>query len=302
MSCKCNVGLGNTGIPGCVPIQSVTSSLIMVQLKANDGSENRIDLSSLPTWSDLINEVDASKRWFPLPSFENVEQPKADSQFEEAASGKMAFLRQGKRSFTGELWEGDSSPQFLGKLEEARCVKFGVYVVDVEGNLIGSNKGDGYLYPIPVDNASWDPKWSPATDSTVQKIMLSFDWDRLFDESTLEQITASEAGQNFTELEGLLDVLFTNIVPGTTSTTFTAKFCYGTAITKLAYGGATAVADWSIYNDTTSSSVTVDAVTETPANSGNYQLDHAAGIASTNAYTVSTSKDGFIGEFATTAP
>ena len=31
----------------------------------------------LATWSDLINEADASKRWFPLPAFENVELPQS---------------------------------------------------------------------------------------------------------------------------------------------------------------------------------------------------------------------------------
>jgi hypothetical protein len=129
----------------------------MVPLKANDGTLNGLDLSaSVPVWSDLINETDSSKRWFPIGAFENVELPKADSQFEEANSGKMAFLRQGKRSFSGELWSEDSTPTLLGKLQLNRCVDFGVYIVDVNGNLIGS-KADGYLYPIPVDNPSFDP-------------------------------------------------------------------------------------------------------------------------------------------------
>ena len=82
---------------------------------------------------------------------------------------------------------------------------FGVYVVDVNGNLIGSEV-DGFLYPIPVDNASWDPKFNFATDSTVQKIMLGFDFDRNFDESTMHMVTADEAGIDFTSLKGLTDV------------------------------------------------------------------------------------------------
>ena len=135
--CNCNVGLSNTGRPGCVPLQSVTSKLIMVPLQDNQGNLNGIDLSiALPTWSDLINEADSSKRWFPIPEFENVELAKADSQFEEANSGRMAFLRQGKRSFAGELWADDSTPTLLGKLQNNRCVDFGVYIVDVNGNLV----------------------------------------------------------------------------------------------------------------------------------------------------------------------
>jgi hypothetical protein len=98
----------------------------MVPLKDSLGVANAIDLTaSVPVWSTLINQADSSKRWFPLPQFENVELPKADSLFEEANSGKMAFLRQGKRSFSGELWSEDSTPTLLGKLQLNRCVDFG---------------------------------------------------------------------------------------------------------------------------------------------------------------------------------
>ncbi len=163
LGCNCEAGLSNTGRPNCVPIQSVTSSLIMVPLYDNDGALNGIDLSSaLPTWSSLINQADSSKRWYPLPAFENVELPKADSQFEEANSGRKVFLRQGKRSFLGQLWEEDSSPQLLAKLQNNRCVDFGVYIVDINGNLVGSKVGN-FLYPIPVDNPSFDPKYMFAT-------------------------------------------------------------------------------------------------------------------------------------------
>jgi len=98
LGCNCNLGLSNTGKPGCLPIQSVTSGLIMVPLNAADGTANFIDLdAALPTWADLINEADPSKRWFPLQGFENVELPKADTIFEEANSGRMVYIRQGTR-------------------------------------------------------------------------------------------------------------------------------------------------------------------------------------------------------------
>lgn len=299
VGCNCNVGLSNTGRPGCVPLQSVTSKLIMVPLTANDGTLNGIDLSAaLPTWSDLINEADSSKRWFPLPEFENVELPKADSQFEEANSGRMAFLRQGKRSFAGELWSDDSTPTLLGKLTAGRCVQFGVYIVDVNGNLIGS-KSNGFLYPIPVDEQSWDPKFMFATDSTVQKIMLGFDFYRLFDESTMYMITVTEAGINFNDLSGLIDVNLTEVSQVTTvSITVNASFDYGTALNPILFQGATNTADWSLYNVTTSTLIGVPAgVTEVFP--GVYLVDYA--FDANEDYTLSVVKDGFIGTIAFTA-
>jgi len=240
LGCNCNAGLANTGRPNCLPIQSVTSKLIMVPLYANDGTANYLDLTSpLPTWSDLINEADASKRWFPLPTFENVELPKADSQFEEASSGRMVFLRQGKRSFSGELWAEDSSPTLLSKLQNNRCVDFGVYIVDVNGNLVGSKQNDG-LYPIPVDNPSFDPKYMFATDSTTSKIMVAFDFDRLFDEGTMYMITPTEAGVNFNDLTGLIDVNFTTTSLTSTDLIADLALDYGTALNPIKFIGALA--------------------------------------------------------------
>lgn len=293
IGCDCNAGLANTGRPNCVPIQSVTSSLILVPLFSNAGVRNGIDLTAaLPNWNvDLVNAADASTRWFPLPAFENVELPKDDSQFEEANSGRKAFLRQGKRSFAGELWAEDSTPTFLGKLKASRCVDFGIFIVDVNGNLIGSQEGN-FLYPIPVDNASWDPKFMFATDSTIQKIMLEFDFDRLFHEQTMYLITPIEAGINFNSLEGLVDVVFSNVVPAGTfdSVTFDASTEFGTALNKILYKGATNLVDWSL----TINGVT-EAITSVTENSdGNYTITFAA-QGSGDVAVISVAKLGFVG-------
>jgi hypothetical protein len=296
LGCNCNLGLSNTGRPNCVPIQSVTSKLILVPLKANDGSENFIDLTlPIPIWNDLVNEMDESKRWFPLPSFENVELPKADSQFEEANSGRMVFLRQGKRSFSGELWAEDSSPTLLGKLELNRCVDFGVYIVDVNGNLVGSKVGDR-LYPIPVDNPSFDPRFMFATDSTTQKIMVAFDFDRLFHESTMYMITPTEAGINFNDLSGLVDVNFINSVVNPTDYTADLVLDYGTAYNPILFKGAVS-ADFALFNNTTASVVAVTSVENTD---GNYTFTFAAQTAG-DSLTLSINKDGFDGEITFTA-
>lgn len=211
LGCKCDLGLSNTGTPNCITIQSVTSKLILVPLFNNDGGYNSISLEGTTSFTvdDKINETDASKRWFPLGTFENVTMEKAESSFEEAPSGKKVFIKQGKRSFAGELWS--STPTLLGKIQDNRCVEFGVYIVDVNGNLIGLNKNQGNLRPIPVDNQSFDARLMFATDTTIQKIMVAFDFDRLVDESELWMITPEDAsGFNFNNVEGLLDVrLFT---------------------------------------------------------------------------------------------
>lgn len=299
LGCNCDAGLSNTGLPACLPIQSVTSTLIMVPLKDSTGVRNGLDLTTaVPVWNDLVNEADDTKRWFPLPQFENVELPKADSQFEEANSGRMVFLRQGKRSFSGELWADDSSPTLLSKLQNNRCVDFGVFIVDVNGNLVGSQEGTR-LYPIPVDNPSFNPTYAFATDSTCSKIVVAFDFDRLFDEGTMYMVTPEEAGINFNDLKGLIDVNFADVVEvANTSITFDAEFDYGTAYNKLKLKGLVG-SDFALYNNTTSATETIGSVTENLPLEGNYTLAFA--FVTGESYTASINKDGFVGEYTWTA-
>jgi hypothetical protein len=299
LGCNCDTGLSNTGQPSCVTLQSVTSKVIQVPLMANDGTPNRLSLTTpitATTFTDLVNETDSSKRWYPLPNFENVELAKADTIFEEANSGRKAYLRQGVRSFMGELWATNGTPQFLGKLQSDRCVAFGIYIVDVNGNLVGSKKGD-YLYPITVDNNSWDPKLMFATDSTVGKIMLGFDFDRLFDESTMWMITATEGLMDFNSLNGLLDVNFSApaIVP-TVSINFDAFLSYGTAINPLDYQGAL-TGDWVLTNLTTG--LVITATTTETATAGNYTT--LATFVTGDQYKLSVAKVGFSGDLLFTA-
>ena len=294
LGCKCESGLSNTGTPNCVTLQSVTSKLIMVPLEDSTGAKNFLDLSTVPTVATitaLINQSDASKRWFPLPQFEKVELPKADSTFEEAPSGRRLFIKQGKRSFTGEIWNG--TPQLLGKIQDNRCVEFGAYIVDVNGNLVGSKEGNG-LYPIPVDNQSFDAKMAYATDTTVQKIMVGFDFYRLFDESTLWLVTPTELGGDFNSFEGLLDIELSKGSSSATTLVVDAKLSYGTALNPIKVLGLIQ-ADFNLKNATTGVAISLTSVVAgTGVNANRYTLTFASQTLLTP-LTLTVQKTGYVG-------
>ena len=292
LGCKCDSGLSNTGRPNCVTLQSVTSKMVMVPLKDSTGAKNYLDLTATLNeafFTALTNETDATKRWFPLPQFENVELAKADSTFEEAPSGRKVFIKQGKRSFAGELWS--ETPQFLAKIQNNRCVDFGVYIIDVNGNLVGSKEGTK-LYPIPVDNESFEGKLMFATDSAIQKIMIGFDFYRLFDEGSLWVVTPEEAGLDFNNLEGLLDVNIAFGTPTTTGVVATLTLDYGTAVSPLKVKGLVA-SDFLLYNVTQAGAVT-KTVTETA--DGVYAFVYTAITGSTDKIKLSLVKDGYVGD------
>lgn len=296
LGCKCDLGLSNTGTPNCITIQSVTSKLILVPIYAQDGTKNKIALGTALTEASvlaLLNQSDASKRWFPLGTFENVTMEKAESSFEEAPSGKKVFIKQGKRSFAGELWS--ATPTLLSKIQDNRCVEFGVYVVDVNGNLIGSKNGTD-LYPIPVDNQSFDARLMYATDSSVQKIMVAFDFERLFDEGTLWTITPSDAtGYDFNNAEGLLDVSLSKTSATQTTLVLKANLDYGTGANGIAVKGLTAT-DFTLKLASTGVSIPISSVL---AIDNNYTLTFASQTAGASVI-VSVAKTGYVGTLTTT--
>jgi hypothetical protein len=293
LGCKCDSGLSNTGVPNCVTLQSVTSKFIMVPLEDSTGAKNYIDLTATldqAYFEALVNQADASKRFFPLPLLENVALEKGDSTFEEAPSGRKVFIKQAKRSFAGELWE--ATPQLLSKIQDNRCVEFGIYIVDVNGSLVGSKVGDK-LYPIPVDNQSFDARLMYATDTTVQKLMVSFDFYRLFDEGTLWLITSDEV-MDFNLLEGLLDVEMEKVSATQTDLVLDATLMYGTALNPIKVSGLV-LADFTLSDASTGANISLLSVT---AVANRYTLTFASQTAGLPVE-VKVQKTGYVGELLT---
>lgn len=98
------------------------------------------------TFTQLINEADASKRFFPYPAFENVENVRAEPEYFTFNSNRKVRVQPGVRTFTGMITEiagiGAVAPKMIGKIESGRCAEMGYYIVGVNGDLTGTNGGD----------------------------------------------------------------------------------------------------------------------------------------------------------------
>jgi len=279
MACKCDVGLGNTGLSNCEPIANVAKKLIVVPTYSDAGTKNGIlltDTLNQAYFDSKTNEVDASQRWFPLPSMENITHERGDSVTEESGSGRLAFIREGVKSLFGEMWK--QSPAFLGKLKEAKCTDISVFIIDNDGNIIGSCPSeDGYLYPIPVDKNSWDAKMVEATDATIQKVSLGFNWSDDAKDEDIRMVTSDEYTGNVLGMKGLLDIVGANASSSLAAATVVIDLqtIYGSKASPVKIKGLIA-ADFSLFNVTTGLAVAIDSVAEV---NGTYTLDYTTGVA-----------------------
>lgn len=291
MACKCDVGLSNTGTPTCEPIATVAKKLIVVPTYDNTGAKSSVTIGTTLDQAFLdakINAALAADRWFPLVTMENVTQERAESITETSGSGKIAFIREGSRSFFGEMWK--QSPTFLGKLKSAKCVDISIFVVDADGNLIGScPSADGKIYPIAVDKDSWDVRMSSATDATVQKVTLGFNWSDNEKDEYISMLTEDDYTADFLGSKGLLDVSSVISNESTTGFTATLSTAYGSKASLVKVEGLLA-GDFTLFNVTDTASVSIISVTESSA--GVYDFTFSAETSS-DVLRLTPSKNGY---------
>lgn len=290
-TCECNESLGNTGEAGCQPIFKVTKKIILVPTFDSTGARNKITVATPLTqiaFDDLINQADATKRWYPLPLLENVTGERAESSFETAPSGRKAFVKQGTRSFSAEIWE--ESAAYKQQLDSVRCNNTSVFFIDSEGNIRGIIDGtdDSILYPVKIDNNSFDAKLVMGTDTTIEKLMISFDYDQTEDDGSLRLIAAGDIGAELLDGSGLLDISST--ITNISTTGFKAKLTtkYGSLANKVVDSGLV-IGDFALYNVTDSATVVISTMTESPK--GTYAFTYTAQT-SGDVLRLTPSKDG----------
>ncbi len=222
--CDCGVSLQNTGTPSCVPLFGVTKQYILVPLVADDGTENKINPATTldsAYFTALINQADDSKRWYPTGPLKNVAGERADAIFETFEDGSKYFIRQGIRNVSALILK--QGPELLAQLNANRCSTFGVFIIDNNGSIYGKVKNnDGFLYPIEVDANTFYAKMVFTTDTTIQKLMLQFEWGVDERDEDLRMIAASSiTGINLASVLGLMNVYCS--ITSTTQTVMTLK-------------------------------------------------------------------------------
>ncbi|NQZ74662.1 MAG: hypothetical protein HRT61_00875 [Ekhidna sp.] len=267
-ACECSVGLGNLGDKFAADnIMRVPRMLIFVNQYSIAGGRNGIDLSVELTDASvqaLIDQSNKSLRWHFLDELEDVENLRADPVFQELASGRRQYIRQGVKTFTAAIYR--RNPQFLKQIERMQCPTLGVYMIDNCGDLYGMISSDGAtLYPMRVGTGSFSSNLVEMTYSEEQKVMISFDFDRIEKDSDVRRLPKSEMNADLDLLskDGLYNIAPVVVTASVTATSVRVEMNYdsGTAITPNRLEGLVA-GDFALYNVTDDASVTVDSANE----------------------------------------
>lgn len=281
-ACTCTSGLSNTGT-ACSPLMAVQKKLIVVPYFKSDGTQNSILFSATLNdayFSALINQSDPSQRWYPLPEMKNINDDRAEPIMETFEDQSMVQVQEGVRKFDGLLIQ--QAPYLLNAIKTMKCIDIGIYVVDKDGNLIGSlgnNQVDcdpTFLYPIRIDQNSLYGLLEKTTDKKTTKIKMGFQFHVDEDDANLRLITAAELNSNVAILSGLLNVCSDNFNMSHTSFSTTLKIeGYGTPINPILQKGLL-ITDFALQNLSSNSPVTITSSTESPVGTYNLTFSHQA--------------------------
>ena len=297
--CDCNASLGNSGVPNCVYIPNVTYKMFITPTFDSTGAKNFIDTTATldsTFFDDLLNagrsgatNTDEKQRIYPIGAFKNVEDVRGDDVTESFNDNSTSFIQEGTRTFTGIIIDRPS-PTLLGKMKSWRCSQISAYIIDIDGNIYGNGSESGKLFPIRLDSETWSPKFMKTADATVAKIQLDFTYAKDEADEDLKMILADETTPDVRDLNGLIDVnagAATSI--STTGFATELTFDYGSAVSSQLFKGAV-LADFDLYNETTTSSIVITSVTENP--DGTYTFVIPAQT-SADVLTLNLQKDGF---------
>jgi len=288
MSCSTNyVDLGK---PGCPSKMAIAKRLVFVPEYAADGTKNKISLANAATlsnWVTKFNEANAKDRFYPIVELDNVTDERADPEVETLDSGRVIETRRGTRNFVGHAIQQGTI--YLSQLKSWENVKFGVYIIDKDDNIIYKKcDGETDLYPILVDEASYFNRLVKPTYSTSEKIELNFNFRQIEDDADLRVLEASDLDSGFSPLEdfySLLDVSGTASAISATGFTMTLVDPYGDPVEDLVAG------DFSLEETSpTPGSITISSVTETSA--GVYAFTFTAQT-SADVLSLTPSKNGY---------
>lgn len=285
VTCSCTTQPGNTGTPNCKTLSKVTSMIMAVRMTADDGTDNTILLATplnQAFFDALLQNADPSKRWYPIGELETVVQERAESITQTYDSGTIKKIQDAQKNFTSIKPEVEYA--LFGKVKQMECLKMGVYLIDIDSQLIGQLSTDGLnLNPLEVSTGSWDARMSEATDTKIVEMMLNFQFAKSVKDEDLRLIVPSEMDNiDLLQSEGLLDVNGTYSGPTATEVTAVLTLDYSSPITPLPVESLV-LTDFIVRNVVSLVPFSVTSSTEAPAGtyvivydvapSGTYQLE-----------------------------
>jgi hypothetical protein len=286
--CNCDTGLFNLQSGSCLVHPGITRKFVFVEYFKADGTINGVDLSSPfgETQIDaLLNQQDASLRWYLSDSISNFVTDRADPNT-ESIDNIDYITSQGARTMSADFLA--SSTDLASKINGNNCVELGVFLVDEDNGISGIVNRDLYLDPIRLERNAFGKIVFP-TESTIFKVSFSSTWQKSVQDGDVRVLTFDDTQTDMLNKRGLIDV-YESDAASTSATTATVRWTTVDGSAKGSPFAGLVFGDFTLTNTTTALAVPVTLAVENP--DGTYEITFAAQTTS-DLGTITATSTGF---------
>lgn len=305
----------NTGRPNCVIVQQVMAKPWYRAKFKKDGTRNYIDVNIDPalildsngaagnyaTLGAYIQDLatnpnwDASERIYPMPRVEGATFDRTETVYETAPSTQKYIIDGvgGVRSVTYQLWAKDAVSQIYRELKSIGCSDIEMFYIDIASTIWGimDNPANGLLRGYDLSAETFDVFKDYATDTTVQKLNVSVDFDNEECEENSYALTASELGFKATQIKPLISAAISADNPDLNTIVATVATGFGTA---QSFGKVIGMLDADfIIEDVAAPGVPIAHTGTVESPDGTYTISMTAALTATNVYIVKGSATGY---------
>ena len=237
--------VNNFGQPTCIGILERPEKLCFVKTTADDGTANSIlstDTIDDTYVSDLINQTDKSKAWYPSGVLNKVNDTRGDNNTFEI-DGFEINVSDGVRVMAFTVIDG-ASPQTAEAYNALGNKDISFYTWSVSGQIGGNDRTADTLLPFRIKKKTMQAIYQPPNkeNETPAMVLVQFAISDLEDDNNIAFIDfgtgATDVQVDITSYTGLIDVTM-GAASSITTSSFTSEivYDYGPAFSKQKFKG-----------------------------------------------------------------
>ena len=247
---------------------------------------------SAMTSADVIAKINAANpinRLLPIKDIENYQPTEGDAKIQTFDSQRKAFIKRGVITISGLISTGDNIT--VENFNDLNNLNMGCILMDSEKFQYETDSATKTkVRGMKIARGSFVAKLVPATPTTVEAVQFSFDIDMAVDTKLFRIASFEELGYSLADIcEPLIPIDTISGTATATGGTVTLMDERGLPIYGINDSVTTEIV---VYNETTSSSVTV---TGSTGSNGVYTLTWTTGVSVGNSVRYSVVATGFDG-------
>lgn len=278
VSCSCTSGVGGFGLIDCFGKPSRIVGLGFQNLKSGGSDNYLLSPVSQANWEGSLWNKNGSLRISLLNNIKEYTSERADA-ITETIDEIALYLKDGQKMISFTVL---GAPYKLKEyVDGLRCSTIGFYGISESGQLLGRriSSDSSRLGLIPIQKGTITTKMVDATNTTFSKMMVTFMVDERFDDSEFVYMASDEITADLEYTNALIQADASAVVDNATRITTTLLWAASGRVSGSGTGlepleNFNTASFFLLYNNDTSSAVTVSSVTEVSA--GVYELTFAA--------------------------